>query len=349
VKNGTAKAVTMKHREEWMRHVDLAAALTLSLLSLTAAGCSSNADGAADAAQSAEPACDRDCLIGVTDDYLAALAAHDPAAAPLAANVAFVENTARLKPGEGLWKTATGGKTDFSIYVPDTDLQQAGWMGVMERDGKPVMLALRLKIVDGKITQAEHLVTEPAQGRMENLQAVRSGLRSEIPENRRLSHDELIRIGASYYDALDDNDGSKMPFADDCSRHENGMITAGKDVGPPPGSQPGQPRTATDCKGQLDSQAFVYIDRIENRRMIAADPVTGLVMGLSHFRHPMDNLPYKVTNSDGSVTERNAENMPYEPFDMPAAHIFKISPDGKVHEIEAVGVRLPYNSKTGWE
>ena len=32
--------------------------------------------------------------------------------------------------------------------------------------------------------------------------------------------------GASYYDALDDNDGSLMPFAEDCARHENGMVTA---------------------------------------------------------------------------------------------------------------------------
>jgi hypothetical protein len=188
-----------------------------------------------------------------------------------------------------------------------------------------------------------------AQGNMDNLQSVRPGLLAQIPEGQRLPHDELIRIGASYYDALDDNDGSKTPFAPNCQRVENGMITAGEGIGPPPNAQPGAPRTATDCAGQLDSQAFVYIDRIENRRMIAADPVTGLSMGFSHFRHPMDNLPYRVTNADGSVTERNAENMPYEPFDMPAAHIYKIGADGLMYKIEAVGVRLPHNSPTGWE
>ena len=37
-----------------------------------------------------------------------------------------------------------------------------------------------------------------------------------------------------------------------------------------------------------------------------------------------------------------------KPFDMPAAHIFKVS-GGKIHEIEAMGVVIPYNSKTGWE
>lgn len=332
-----------------MRNQNLLAAISLAILAGASSGCGAETGNPDSSVSGEQAACDRQCLIDVTDQYLEALAANDPAAAPLAANIRFVENTEPMKPGDGLWKTATGGKTDFAIYVPDTNLQQAGWMGVVQRDGKPVMLALRLKVEGGRISEAEHLVTEPAQGRMENLQAVRAGLRSEVQDAQRMSHEDLIRLGASYYDALDDNDGSKMPFADDCQRLENGMITAGEGVGPPPNSQPGAPRTATDCAGQLDSQAFVYIDRIENRRMVAADPVTGLVMGFSHFRHPMNNLPYKVTNADGSVTERNAQNMPYEPFDMPAAHIFKIGGDGKVHEIEAVGVMRPSQSKTGWE
>ena len=40
--------------------------------------------------------------------------------------------------------------------------------------------------------------------------------------------------------------------------------------------------------------------------------------------------------------------MPFKPFDLPAAHIFKIQ-GGKIHEIEAMGFMMPYNSKTGWE
>ena len=106
---------------------------------------------------------------------------------------------------------------------------------------------------------------------------------------------------------------------------------------------------AHDCKGQIDSGSFIYIDRIENRRMIAADPVTGLAMGVSQFRHPFTNLPYQVKHLDGSTSERNAQNMAYKPFDMPAAHIFKIGPEGQIHEIEAVGVMAPYNAPSGWE
>jgi hypothetical protein len=90
-------------------------------------------------------------------------------------------------------------------------------------------------------------------------------------------------------------------------------------------------------------------NRIDNRRVFAADPVTGLVMGLSHFRHPMDNLPYLVKNTDGSTSERNKDNLNFAPFDLPAAHIFRIGADGLMHEIEAMGFTAPYNAPTGWE
>jgi hypothetical protein len=336
-----------------MRRQTARAALVLSLLATAVTGCSqqgaeTNAT-AENAAETAAVACDRDCLIKTVDTYLAALVAHDPKAAPLADNLVFVENVKRLKPGEGLWKSATGGKTKFAVVVPDTDLQQVGWLGVVQRDGKPIMLALRLKLQDGKITEAEHFITPPFRDQLDLVTTPRPGLVSTIPEGQRLPHDQLIKIGATYYDALDDNDGSKMPFAADCQRRENGMTTAGEGAMGPPNADPKASPTAHDCKGQMDSQSFVYIARIENRRMIAADPVTGLAMGLSHFRHPMDNLPYKVKHIDGSETERNAKNMPYKPFDMPAAHIFKIGPEGTVHEIEALGFTAPYNSPTGWE
>ena len=83
-----------------------------------------------------------------------------------------------------------------------------------------------------------------------------------------------------------------------------------------------------------------------------ADPVTGLVMGLSHFRHPMDFEPYPVTAMDGTVTMRPNDAGFFSdlgPFDLPAAHIFKIGADGLVHEIEAMGFTTDYNAPTGWE
>jgi hypothetical protein len=58
-------------------------------------------------------ACDRACLTGIADAYFAAIAAHDPAKAPVAPNAKFTEQTQVLKVGEGLWKTASEAPTTF--------------------------------------------------------------------------------------------------------------------------------------------------------------------------------------------------------------------------------------------
>ena len=50
---------------------------------------------------------------------------------------------------------------------------------------------------------------------------------------------------------------------------------------------------------------------------------------------------WTVTTVDGQEIEREVSNAP---FDMPAAHIFKVGPAGQVHEIEAVGWTAPYMS-----
>ena len=109
--------------------------------------------------------CDRDCLKALADSYIAALVAHDPHKVALAADVKIVENAQRIKPGEGLWKTATAGPTDFKILVPDPYSQEVGGMVMMQSDGKPAQLGFRLKIVNGKITEAEHMIAVPRESR----------------------------------------------------------------------------------------------------------------------------------------------------------------------------------------
>jgi len=57
-----------------------------------------------------------------------------------------------------------------------------------------------------------------------------------------------------------------------------------------------------------------------------------------------------VTAENGTkLTFDRDEEMTFDPFDLPAAHIFKVGPDGKIREIEAMGFVAPYNSPTGWE
>ena len=288
---------------------------------------------------------DRQGLIQLTDRYLAALVANDPDAVPLAPGLRTVENLQQIKPGEGLWAAASGGPASFAVYVPDPQRQTAGFIGMLESGGAPILLALRLATDDGQIFEAEHLFASGlAEANLPNLQAPRPGLAAEIPDGQRLPEQALLAIGASYYDALVRNDSSLSPLAADCERHENGLVTAGPDRGaPPPGSS--FPAVPGGCSAQIDSKAFTYIADIDNRRVFAADPVTGLAMGLSQFRQPMDNIPYDVILADGT-TISYAPNFP--PFDLPAAHIWKIGADHQIHEIEAMGFVAPYGSPTGW-
>jgi hypothetical protein len=225
--------------------------------------------------------------------------------------------------------------------------ERAEFAATAEKTEQPVLVALRLKLKNGKIIEAEHLFAGISGDSLLNLKTPRSGLVTEVPEDKRMDHAELVKIGASYYDALDDNDGTLMPFADDCQRQENGMITAGANAGAGPNNA-GTGQISRECAGQLSSKAMTYITTIDNRHLFAADPVTGLAMGLSHFRHAMDTGPYEVTYTDGT-TGMYEPSFGLGPFDLPAAHVFKIGEDGKVHEIEAMGFVADYNAPTGWE
>ena len=90
------------------------------------------------------------------------------------------------------------------------------------------------------------------------------------------------------------------------------------------------PFGALGCAAQIDTQVMAYITSIDNRRVWIADEETGLVFGLSHFRHAMDKTEWPTFGVPG-VPFRKID---YKPFDLPAVHIFKIW-GGQIHEIEA--------------
>jgi hypothetical protein len=310
--------------------------------------------------------CDRACLLQIADAYLAALVAHAPARAPLAANAKFTEQAQVLKVGEGLWTTVTEGPTAFKIAVPDPVAGQigmivmlkanppAGAAGVQIAPGPvqpepagpiPIQLALRLKVQNRQITEAEHLIARITNaGQLSNLQTPRPALLAAVPPAQRTPRDLMLLIGNSYYDALEQSDGEASPFADDCGRRENGMHTAGAGAPPPQsGARAGGPGVQ-GCAAQLNSRSMSYINSIDLRRVWIADDERGLVFGLTMFRHPMQEKFVTILNPDGTTRQ---QPMNFNPFDLEAAHIFKIH-GNKIHEIEAMGFGLPLYSKNGW-
>lgn len=300
--------------------------------------------------------CDRECLVRLMQQYLSALVAHDTKSVPLAADVKFVENTAQIPVGEGLWITASGGPGTFQIYAADPVAQQVACIVTMKETNKDILLGARLKLADGKITEAEHLaIRDDLSKQMANLQTPRPALLEDLDPSDRTPREEMLTAGAAYYLALTGEDGKLAPFADDCERRENGMTTAGtrEEIAAMP-IESTDSETAKmmevmakmprSCEAQISTGAFTYITDIKDRRVVIADEQKGLVVGFSMFWHRSDVKTVQVKGIPGVDTMPSYQGT----FNLPAMHIYKIK-KGKIYDIEALGFMLPYGLKSGWE
>ena len=292
--------------------------------------------------------CTRKCLVDIMDQYLAALAKNDPSGLPLADDVKLVENTKKTPIGKGLWETVTGGPTDFQIHVADPDTGEVAFMGVLEENKKPTIASIRLKVVDHKIREIDHLVIhndgEPLNP---NMSKVRPALLERLPKMERVHRDRMREIANSYYEAIVQDNGDVAPFADDCQRRENGGISANDQTQTPEEAAKDDFSTfrKMKCGEQLSTGVMSYITDITDRRVFAVDEERGLVFAFSIFRHDGEPKVMKIIGVPG-ITERPNQ---WGPFELPAAHIFKIR-NGKIHEIEAIGYFVAGTGLTnGWE
>jgi hypothetical protein len=305
-------------------------------------------------AQAPASGCNSVCLTNMADQYVAALVKHDWSGLPLAPGYKYTENTAAIQLGDGLWVGASEAPTTFKIYAADPVSKQVGLYCVMKEFNKPIILALRLKVEDGKISEIEHVVVRDIRPvGLPNLVTPRPGLVETIPAGQRRSRDEMFRIADSYFDSIEQSNGDLAPYADDCVRHENGMqTTTNKTPSPTPldaAAGPGASGAmakllALGCHDSMNTHGLSYITKIRPRRLILIDEERGLVFGFPMFVHRGNVRQIQIVGVPGVDTIP----MNFGPIDLQAAEIFAIR-DGKIHEIEAMGYLLPYNSKTGWE
>jgi len=292
---------------------------------------------------------DRAYLVDLMDQYLAALVKHDPAGFPLASNIKLVENTQVTPIGKGLWETSTGGTNDYKIYVADPVAGQIGFMGLIEEEGKPIQLGVRLKLENGEITEIDHMIWRQINDPLpEGLIKPRPGLIQRLEESERVSREEMLKAANAYYDAIEQSDGTVAPFADECQRHEGGITSANNQEPLPEDAETTFGAMAAfgrmKCGEQLSTGIMGYITDINQRRLFAVDEEMGLVMAFSMFNHDGEPNPLPIKNVPG-VTESPNE---WGQFNVGAGHIFKIR-NGKIYEIEAMAcVGIPYQASDGW-
>ncbi|MGH8219562.1 MAG: hypothetical protein ACREUT_13520 [Steroidobacteraceae bacterium] len=329
--------------------------VTAAVLLVTSASAASVASAASAAriGGGVAPPCGRACMKSLLDRYLAALVRHDPAGLPLNRDVKFTEDTARLKVGtEGLWVGASDPPTGFRIYAIDVGAGQAGFYGMMKERGRPLIIALRLKVVNGQITEIEHVLARGIRSRaVKNLATPRPEFITPVPPADRLPRQQMVNIADSYFEAIEHANGKLAPFADDCVRRENGIQTT-HNAKPVPwpvslGSKQADEAMAyigtLSCSDQLDTHVMDFITRLWPRRHEIVDEELGLVFSFPMFHHRGGSGTIRIYHVPG------VDSLPLggSTSNLQAAEVFKIV-RGRIVAIEAMGVSLPYGTKSGW-
>jgi len=285
--------------------------------------------------------CDRACLEGFVDRYIGAMVAHDPSPLPWAAHARFTENGQELRIGDGLWGTASApGK--YKLYVADPEDGQVGFYGTVFENGTPVLLALRLKIENQTISEAETIVARASGGpmgaagkTMEDKGRPRPQFLRTVPENERMTRRDLVRTGDSYFTGLAANSGrNTAPFVPTCQRLENGAQTTNN-----PGFAPTRPGAvnivAMGCEAQQKSGFFPFVTSIRNRRYPVVDRERGLVLSFAFFEHQGRIKEIHLTTGE-TVPSPVLAPTTYE-----ISELFQID-KGKLDQIEAVLNTVPY-------
>ena len=282
--------------------------------------------------------CDRACLESIADKYLAAMVAHDASKAPFAKKFIFTENTIKLPPTEGLWFTSSG-LGDFKFYLCDLREGQVAWVGIAKEHDKPVILSLRLKVVNRRITEAESIVIRDLNERnLVNLKTAPPAFSEILAPSERVSRQEMIRISNVYFDALDKMNDRDVPFDKECYRLENGMLTAGTFPGAPP-PDPKMPRRPFCANGDIPP-VLKTIYSIRPRRIPVIDEEKGITWGIYCFNH---RGLASVKRPDGTTQPTYFTT----PNTMPMSEMFKIK-NGKIRDILGFGTVMPYGIGDGW-
>ena len=242
---------------------------------------------------------------------------------PSAPSVKFTENGARLKLGDGLWKTATKLVARREVFADPVSGQAAFW-GVLDEGGSPVILSLRLKVENQRITEVETVVTRKGSHALfspDTFALPTPTFQRVLTPAERVPRDRLIAAANAYFEGLEKHDNRLVPSATDCNRFENGVQMT---------NRPGAPPTPRACAMAVDR--LTYIKSVFNRRYDVVDEERGAVLSMVMFDIP----------ADATTTPPRDARM------LLLAELFKVT-RGEIERIETVMHNLPYGSQSGWQ
>jgi hypothetical protein len=291
--------------------------------------------------------CDRGCLEGVMNQYLAAVVKHDPKSVPLSEDVMYTENDQLMRVGDGFWKTAEA-IGNYRHYFADPEFGQVALMGTMHEAGAPLLFSVRLRIELGRITEIESVYFRAGGGGPNNIAGMESAKVDDmwfrsIPPTQRAPRQQMVATADAYFSGLQKNDGKGVngtgtyPFTNDCHRIENGSPTT--NVPAQAGQAPGP--FQYDCLGQFQRGFYFVVQSIHHRRYPLVDAERGIVWSHAVFDQGTvnsgvlaDGTPYKYQgfNRPGSILVTEA---------------FLIE-NAKIRRVEMVGPSATYHINSPW-
>jgi hypothetical protein len=274
-------------------------------------------------ASGASSPCDRECLRGTITAFLHALVRHDASSVPVAATLRVTEDGVE-KPlaNVGLLRTLTR----LRGYRQDILDERAGMAGaavVVEEVGAPVLLVVRLKVVEHQITEIETVATRSrADGLIFNIDglSVPSEEMNYAPREEELATREEAIAAAMHYptglNAATTFAAVNAPFAPDAYRYENGQVMAGPDCTFAPGCQ------------NIATQSLAIFERLGDvqTRVLGVDERLGIVWL---------RMAWGVRQEGGDQ--------------LTVWEMFKVY-DGQIHAVEAFMKVLPIELRSGgWD
>lgn len=285
------------------------------------------------------PTCDRQCLYGVLDEYLAALRVRDPSRLRLTPRARYTENNVELRIGDGVWGTITSLDSSYEMRFADVKAGQVAVFGVLEETTTKSPYALRLKVVHGLIDEIETLIVRPEDSGIPFVTADIEPLpvwEEILPPSERTPREAMLAAANGYFDTLQLNDGRlHVEFTEDCNRRENGMRSTNL-------TDPGFDSIwRLGCADQFRLGAYRYDDRVRDRRFLAVDEERGIVLAGGFIDHEGRLGEFELT--DGTVRT----SIFRRPHSFVLLEAFKIR-KGRIQQIEAVFLTVPYNMPSPW-
>lgn len=275
---------------------------------------------------SAQTDCDRACLTRFVDDYFAALIANDASRLPQAARARITENSTGRRLADTFWPGAE--ETVFRFDIVNTRRGDTGTQTVIRNaDGTKTMHMLRLKVLNGAITEIETIKANDGDADRlwgpDQLTEVSPYFRQSIRESERDSYYDLIGAAEGYWRAFQTNGTPayrKARLLPDSTRYENGLQTTGL-------MRDGR---FNDTARGFDEGRFLGRN-IWDRRYPVVDEERGVVLSIVRFG-------LKAGAQSQSVATSN---------DRLVAEFFAIKA-GYIQEIQAVLFNLPDEMPTNW-